>query len=665
MTLPPTKLAELNQIIHNQLNQANIRDHIKNALSSAMSAPERSESQPVTEQEILDDLKRKGIVQSILGKLKFETPIYNDQNKPATHKEVDEEIIKAKLTEKAAVDPTRRYLYFQVLGGKAFLEHLNAPAYSEHVSEICSTFQLNVHFRSQRFRSKLVPVACEPDFCEGFLLELHRQSSGEGASMADTQKLLSISDPIEVVLTKHDADGTVTLVSSHSIEWRNVLTACNSYVASSIELMGVGTECKVPAGIIDIRLELIPSHKLFSLTSEVVEAQTHLEKQRRAERDRLFLVYGKQWWKEYLEIRDVHSRRCVKIFAQDENGVNRPVCSYVQPLLAKRLLTTPRMAARYVSLLSYETASAIGSGTKLEQWQSLLAFLCAKKGDHEDHSNLLCSLLLGFGLQAFVCLGTRSGGARYSWVMTRYCDGTVKFWDPITGIRYPHQLVDPYDPPIVSQPITKHPFKAVDCIYNHESFYANSQELSNVETTRFDLESRSIWKQMNSDAIKSVCKIDQLNSCRQFPPLAAPTLDPILISHTVEKELQSLIIRYREDLELSTTWDQHLSDLLTTSLASYELERLCGVANVGNEDFQDIVRRAVPDGSTFKGFPIQVLHRNAVRAFRTSMKNQVCADIVECRGDNVRHAVHVSVSVFPDDVVAMWIMFACRYCSVQ
>lgn len=65
---------------------------------------------------------------------------------------------------------------------------------------------------------------------------------------------------------------------------------------------------------------------------------------------------------------------------QDENGVNRPVCSYIRPLRADRLLDTPRQAARFVSVLGYERAPVIGGGdSKQEQWCTLLAFLCRNK----------------------------------------------------------------------------------------------------------------------------------------------------------------------------------------------------------------------------------------------------------------------------------------------
>ena len=36
-----------------------------------------------------------------------------------------------------------------------------------------------------------------------------------------------------------------------------------------------------------------------------------------------------------------------------------------------------------------------------------MAFISRRRGDVEPHAYLLCSLLLGFGLDAYVVLGTR------------------------------------------------------------------------------------------------------------------------------------------------------------------------------------------------------------------------------------------------------------------
>ncbi len=72
--------------------------------------------------------------------------------------------------------------------------------------------------------------------------------------------------------------------------------------------------------------------------------------------------------------------RC--LIKQDENGVNRPVCSYVRVLRAGRLLESPRQAARFVSLLAQERAPMVGGGVRQEQWCSIMAFLCRNKVKH-------------------------------------------------------------------------------------------------------------------------------------------------------------------------------------------------------------------------------------------------------------------------------------------
>ena len=60
--------------------------------------------------------------------------------------------------------------------------------------------------------------------------------------------------------------------------------------------------------------------------------------------------------------------------------MNRPVCLYVRPLRAGRLLDTPRQAARFVSLIGYEKALSVGGGEKPEIWCSMHGFLTRNKG---------------------------------------------------------------------------------------------------------------------------------------------------------------------------------------------------------------------------------------------------------------------------------------------
>lgn len=63
---------------------------------------------------------------------------------------------------------------------------------------------------------------------------------GDGTRMADSTTMLSISDPIHMVLIKTDIFGETTLVASYFLEWRSVLGSENGATNLTVELMGVG-----------------------------------------------------------------------------------------------------------------------------------------------------------------------------------------------------------------------------------------------------------------------------------------------------------------------------------------------------------------------------------------------------------------------------------------
>ncbi|XP_066039972.1 centrosomal protein of 76 kDa isoform X2 [Chamaea fasciata] len=597
MSLPPQKASQLKEIIHQQLLKMDVHGRIREVLAETIREELAPEHQQLSTEDLIKALRQRGIIDDVMKELKFVSDMNETDRtsapKPSTHfVEREPPVLK-----KTNIDPTRRYLYLQVLGGKAFLEHLQEP--EPLPGQICSTFTLCLHFRNQRFRSKPVPCACEPDFQDGFLLEIHKDSLGDGSKMVDATTMLSICDPVHMVLIKTDTFGETTLVASYFLEWRSVLAAENGITNVAVELLGVGTESKVSVGVLNIRLEMYPQLNK-TLSSEITSTQFTLERQKTAEKERLFLVYAKQWWREYLQIRPTHNARLVKIFAQ---------------------------------------------------------------GDCEDHANLLCSLLLGFGLEAFVCVGTKAKGVPHTWVMTCGSDETITFWESLTGHRYLHRPINPDDPPLAEQPKPLYPYRTIGCIFNHQKFFGNCQPSDAVDVCVFDLHDESKWKPMSGEAIKSVCPPGSTSSVPPFPPLCASTIDAAVTSNEIEVQLRILVSEQRKDLGLSTVWDDQLSYLLSPALAAYELERTTGVS-AGNEEFQDAVRRAVPDGHTFKGFPIHFVHRNARRAFATCLRSPFCEEIICCRGDQVRLAVRVRVFTYPESACAVWIMFACKYRSV-
>ncbi|KAK3086421.1 hypothetical protein FSP39_018251 [Pinctada imbricata] len=637
-----------------------VQNRIRDILSQTIQQDYLGQNGDVSEQDILQKLRQQGVVDDLLQQIQFSGGQQASGGRPATHFVDREDKLTQPPGRKVNIDPTRRYLYFQIKGGKAFLEHIDES--DPMPGQVTSFFTFHIHFRGQRFKSRPIPCACDPEIDEGFLLELHKDGSGEAGKMADATTMLSICDPVHVVLIKTEISGETTLVSSNFFEWRPVLVSNGARMTMLLELKGTGNENKVSAGVIDISLEIFPKpNKTF--TQDILTAQLSLEKSRQSERERLFLVYAKQWWKEYLQIRPAHQDRLVKIFAQDENCINRPVCSYVRPLRGGRLLDSPRHAARFVNLLHHERVQALGGGSKPEQWTTMHAFLCRNRGDCEDHAVLLCSLLMGFGLDAYVCVGTKAKGAVHTWVVTVSLDGTVTFWESLNGHRYIHQPINPDAPPLDKQHRPKYPYKTVGCVFNHQSFYANNQPTDFVEVCQFDLQNEAHWKSMSQDALLSVCGVGASPLWPSLPPLCSSTLDPALASNDLEQQLRVLVYEHRRDLGLTTVWDDQLSYLLTPALAAYEMERVTGIT-AGNEEWQDSIKQDVLDGHTFKGFPIQFTHRNARRGFATCLKSSRCEEIINCRGDHVRLGVRVKVFSYPESACATWIMFACKYKSI-
>ena len=132
--------------------------------------------------------------------------------------------------------------------------------------------------------------------------------------------ILGMADPIELVLTKHNDRGEGELVGTCSVQWRQLLVESSGRSQVTAEVGGICSEARITAGLLDLKLEIVTSSSKV-LQRELLTAQLGLERQRNSERERLFLVYAKQWWKEYLQIRAAHSQRLVKIFAPDERGM--------------------------------------------------------------------------------------------------------------------------------------------------------------------------------------------------------------------------------------------------------------------------------------------------------------------------------------------------------
>lgn len=60
--------------------------------------------------------------------------------------------------------------------------------------------------------------------------------------MADTTTMLSMCDPVHLVLIRTDTSNETTLVSSYFLDWRTVLASPTGKTCFAVELLGVGEE---------------------------------------------------------------------------------------------------------------------------------------------------------------------------------------------------------------------------------------------------------------------------------------------------------------------------------------------------------------------------------------------------------------------------------------
>ncbi|EGD78276.1 hypothetical protein PTSG_09340 [Salpingoeca rosetta] len=428
------------------------------------------------------------------------------------------------------------------------------------------------------------------------------------------------------------------VIASHHLDWRPLVleSHMNGRVRSkAVKVNGVGASAQLPAGVVHIGVDVTPS-SLVNFDAEQVATSLTSEAEARLLLERQFVLLAQRWWDEYAAIRPSHRRRLVKLFASDENATRKPVCVCLQRVKPGRALETPREAARFVSLLPYQRREMsggldTGAAVRWEQWSSTHAFLCAGQGDVEDHALLLVGLLLEFGLNAFICLGTKqceeegdddeqfTGESAYAWAMVPADDGIIWFWDPITGKQHQHWRVHDHQR-FGEQP--NHPFVTVDCVFNETLFAANAQPSNHVQDCSFDLSNESDWKRLSSDV---VLDLRQHHAASQPITLQSIPLDVHAASEMLEREFRALI----------------------------------------KEEFKAAIKHMIPTGHSFKGFPFEMRTLNAGEALRECMSSFVGQDILDAHGDQVWHAVRCRVYTYPENVIVVWMMLACRYLTVS
>jgi hypothetical protein len=280
-----------------------------------------------------------------------------------------------------------------------------------------SYLQLHVLFAGRVARSspQLCPACSDPalDFSCHFSLSFLDTALTSAA-------LASVDLPVLIYITAttnpHEEGSVVgdsavrTLLAAAVLDFRYCLLHSEDFV--SVELLPCeldGCHMGLSGGLLFARLSLlnIPVDTLEALgqSRHAIEDGVHDYQHKLSQENRDLYLTVKNWWSSLVKQYPHVNGRVIKILTEDEIGCHRSVCSLVAPIPPPRELTSARHAARFVSLLPFRRDAGV-TGGRVETWRSAHAIMARRQGDVEDHALLLCSLLLGWGMDAWVALGT-------------------------------------------------------------------------------------------------------------------------------------------------------------------------------------------------------------------------------------------------------------------
>jgi centrosomal protein CEP76 len=590
--------------------------------------------------------------------------------------------------------------------------------------------EVSVLFQKKHFRSdSVLCTTTDPilDFESEFSISKHNLIVDDSLIMV----YLSIAPTRSTDQVKCGINGCCrTLISCAAIDPRLVCVYGGEYI--NVELIpcendGISTieNGEGGAGSLFVRLHMLEDGQITKFNNDsTLTKYGHLdwsvekiEESMATYQDRISKTHqdnfqlARSWFsrarREYPFLED----RRIRLVAEDECGRHRFVCGFVSPNVhCPRSVDGPRFAARFVSLIPFKRDVSL-SGERVSTWHSAQCTSVRLQGDVEDHALLLCSLLLSWGMDAWVCYGTiydadhqGNGGADgagnsnpvsrqfrpHYWVATLddLHEGRMVFWESLTGQQYnvsvdSHLRVAPQNVAASgdAHPGEGHPFREIYSMFRHDAFLLNLQRFSLLSAQAlenktvftpvaaiFNLNDSRAWLPFPFKDDKEVSLLRHpgselyLSDARSFQE----NINIAACEERLEAQLKDMLVAWRAENGLQTHFDDELSTILQPALAAYEMDRATGVT-FGNQDFQAAVKNKVQKGETFKAYPTCFGHTDPLAISSALKLTHVVKDIVTSRSENrassvvpeaTRLALRVRIFSYPEGTCACWVMVA-------
>ena len=274
------------------------------------------------------------------------------------------------------------------------------------------------------------------------------------------------------------------------------------------------------------------------------------------------------------------------------------------------------------------------------------SFMAAAKGGSPEFAILLLCLLLGFNLDAYIVMGKDKHQNPDMWILTIEIDGAEWFWNPITSQRTKKQ--ECYD------------YMEVGCCFNASVLYGNIQIQQKASETDFDFLNCSKWKSLIPDSQEAF----QSKLGVVFPQIS-PFYNPNIVVDKFENDVRKYINHFREQNNLTCSWNENMAHILRQSLWRLEMQKLGYECTNSANHFELGVQRMIPKGHSFRAFPLNFSFFHSMTLFEKLKEISYCREILLTRGNNVRMALNVQIFPYGDEIASMWIIIAVESLAVQ
>ena len=587
-------------------------------------------------------------------------------------------------------------------------------------SETLQSIQLHVLFKKCMIKSS--PVVSNNsnevifDYLSSFPVSDKRDVDSADISSPATDDQSTIS-PILIYLTTSSVTGqqqqpvgqnfTRSIIAMAVIDYRMAFMYGGEFI--SVELIpqdSDGISYSSGTGSIFVRLSFTgPVVSPFATTNiKAIENSIEMDLLKYTEVSRHTHQSAKTFWGRARQDFPFLDKRDIKLFAEDETGQHRVVCAFVEAITPPREIDNPKSAARFVSLIPFRREVALTGGRR-NIWQSPHAFMSCLQGDVEDHAILLCCLLLGWGMDAWVAMGTisappsskenvdgsnsNSSTRPHMWVVTfdTLSEGKIICWEALTGQQYDLEidlkrrgkfvnLVNALDKS------KSHPFLQVHALFRSDTFLLNVQKSPTLNVVdgsvlvggaSFSIKDSSNWL---SFSIRENQKM--LRHPGSVIHMMSTSIDSSVarkLEVDLETNIKNILTQWRAERGLQTHFDNQLGLVLQSALSAYELDRTLGVT-VGHVDFQCAVKRYVFPGECFKAYPTCFSHANpntiyaALRQAAAAREVMMAQSSVTSRSAATervatRHAVRAKIFAYPEGTMSVWVIVAACFTGNQ